>query len=84
MKTYRDLIADAKRAVPEVTVEDVQGRLARGEVVAAAIHLHRMDGDDEDANSEAVSDVSGLHDAVVIAFARRERKEGAAERACRR
>ena len=33
MKTYRDLVADAKRAVPEVTVEDVQGRLAQGEAV---------------------------------------------------
>ena len=33
MKTYRDLVADAKRAVPEVTVEDVEGRLARGEAV---------------------------------------------------
>ena len=31
MKTYRDLVAEAKRAVPEVTVEDVQARLARGE-----------------------------------------------------
>ena len=36
MKTYRDLVADAKRAVPEVTVEDVQGRLARGEAVASS------------------------------------------------
>ena len=33
MKTYRDLVAEAKRAVPEVTVEDVQRRLARGEAV---------------------------------------------------
>ena len=33
MKTYRDLVADAKRAVPEVTVEDVHGRLAQGEAV---------------------------------------------------
>src|SRR5262249_50713449 len=28
-------------------------RLARGEVAAAAIHLHRLAGDDEDANAEA-------------------------------
>jgi putative molybdopterin biosynthesis protein len=47
-------------------------RLARDEVALAAIHLHRLDGDDEDANGEAVAAASGLHDAVVIAFARRE------------
>src|SRR5262245_1822787 len=47
-------------------------RLARGEVTAAAIHLHRLDGDDEDANVEAVAQLPGLHDAVVIALARRE------------
>jgi excisionase family DNA binding protein len=47
-------------------------RLARGEVMAAAIHLHRLEGDDEAANVEAVAQMSGLHDAVVIAFARRE------------
>ena len=47
-------------------------RLARGEVMAAAIHLHRLDGDDETANVDAVAHAPGLHDAVVIAFARRE------------
>ena len=47
-------------------------RLARGEVAAAAIHLHRLDGDDERANLDAVASAPGLHDAVVIAFARRE------------
>jgi putative molybdopterin biosynthesis protein len=47
-------------------------RLARGEVAAAAIHLHRLDGDDEHANSEALASTSGLHDGVLIAFARRE------------
>src|SRR5438552_4540534 len=47
-------------------------RLARDEVTAAAIHLHRLDGDDEEANTQAVAGASGLHDAVVIAFARRE------------
>ena len=47
-------------------------RLARGEVMAAAIHLHRLDGDDAGANVEAVAAAPGLHDAVVIAFARRE------------
>jgi excisionase family DNA binding protein len=47
-------------------------RLARTEVVAAAIHLHRTEGDDEIANIEAVAGAPGLHDAAVIAFARRE------------
>jgi putative molybdopterin biosynthesis protein len=47
-------------------------RLARGEVTAAAIHLHRLDGDDEIANIDAVAHASGLHDAVLIGFARRE------------
>src|SRR5215467_2530596 len=42
-------------------------RLARGEVVAAAIHLHRLDGDDDEANNDAVASAAGLHDAVVIA-----------------
>jgi excisionase family DNA binding protein len=48
------------------------GRLTRREVIAAAIHLHRLDGDDETANAAAVAAAPGLHDAVVIAFARRE------------
>jgi excisionase family DNA binding protein len=47
-------------------------RLARGEVMAAAIHLHQLAGDDEAANVEAVAHLAGLHDAVVIAFVRRE------------
>src|SRR5712691_10186043 len=50
-------------------------RLARSEVTAAAIHLHRLQdqgNDDEEANTQAVAHASGLHDAVVIAFARRE------------
>jgi putative molybdopterin biosynthesis protein len=47
-------------------------RLRQHEVIAAAIHLHRLDGDDESANLDAVADAPGLHDAVVIAFARRE------------
>src|SRR5882672_616146 len=47
-------------------------RLTRGEVMAAALHLHRLDGDDDEANTLAVTHASGLHDAVVIAFARRE------------
>ena len=47
-------------------------RLARGEVTAAAIHVHRLDGDDEAANLDAVAEAPGLHDGVVIAYARRE------------
>jgi excisionase family DNA binding protein len=47
-------------------------RLSRSEVMAAAIHLHRLDGEDERANVDAVAAAPGLHDAVVIAFARRE------------
>lgn len=47
-------------------------RLVRGEVSAAAIHLHRLDGDDDTANVEVVATAPGLHDAVLIAFARRE------------
>jgi excisionase family DNA binding protein len=47
-------------------------RLARDELMMAAIHLHQLDGDDERANPDAVADAAGLHDAVVIAFARRE------------
>ena len=47
-------------------------RLVRGEITAAAIHVHRLDGDDEAANLDAVADAPGLHDVVVIAYARRE------------
>lgn len=47
-------------------------RLVRGEVMAAAIHLHRNEGDDAFANTEIVAQTPGLHDAVVIAFVRRE------------
>src|SRR5215467_9947392 len=47
-------------------------RLARGEVMVAAIHLHRLDGGDEAANLQAVAAAPGLLDAVVISFARRE------------
>ncbi len=47
-------------------------RLTRGEVAAAAIHLHRLDGADEEANVEAVASAAGLYDGVLIGFARRE------------
>ena len=47
-------------------------RLARGEVAVSAIHLHRIEGDDDAANTDAVAHAPGLHDAVVVAFVRRE------------
>ena len=47
-------------------------RFIKGEVMIAAIHLHRLEGEDEEANLAAVADAPGLYDAVVIAFARRE------------
>ncbi|MPZ39176.1 MAG: helix-turn-helix domain-containing protein [Rhizobiales bacterium] len=58
-------------SLPEGSEAGLQ-RLAYGEVAAAAIHLHRLDGDDDAANIEAVAHAPGLHDAVLIAFARRE------------
>lgn len=57
--------------LPEGSEEGLR-RLIRGEVMIAAIHLHRIDGDDASANLDAVADASGLHDAVVLGFARRE------------
>jgi len=57
--------------LPEGSEEGLR-RLTQGEVIAAAIHLHTLDGDDEQANLAAVGAAAGLHDAVVIAFARRE------------
>ncbi|MGN6461979.1 MAG: substrate-binding domain-containing protein [Pseudolabrys sp.] len=49
-------------------------RLGRGEVMMAAVHLHRLSAehDDEQANPDAVAAAPGLHDAVVISFVRRE------------
>ncbi len=57
--------------LPEGSEEGLR-RLTRAEVMVAAIHLHRLDGDDETANLDAVSDAPGLHDAVVLGFIRRE------------
>jgi excisionase family DNA binding protein len=49
-------------------------RLAHGEVMAAGIHLHQIEGDDDsaNANADAVANAPGLYDVVLIAFARRE------------
>ena len=46
--------------------------MTRGEVMIAAIHLHGLESDDAQANVSAVADAPGLHDAVLISFARRE------------
>lgn len=58
-------------ALPEGSEAGLR-RLARREVMVAAIHLHSLDGDDRHANREAVASDAGLHDAVVIGFCRRE------------
>jgi excisionase family DNA binding protein len=58
-------------SLPEGSQEGLR-RLARSEVMIAAIHLHALNGDDEQVNIATVADAPGLHDAVVIAFARRE------------
>lgn len=58
-------------SLPEGSEEGLR-RLTQREVMIAAIHLHRLDGDDETANLDAVADAAGLHDAVVLGFARRE------------
>ncbi|MDX2203146.1 MAG: helix-turn-helix transcriptional regulator [Hyphomicrobiaceae bacterium] len=47
-------------------------RFLRGEVVAAAIHLHDLADPERDANRARVSGEPGLYDAVLIGFARRE------------
>jgi excisionase family DNA binding protein len=47
-------------------------RFIKGELVAAALHLHALEGEEIDANVEAVRSKANFHDAVLIAFARRE------------
>jgi putative molybdopterin biosynthesis protein len=58
-------------SLPEGSEEGLR-RLTQSEVMVAAIHLHRLDGDDETANLDVVADAAGLHDAVVLSFTRRE------------
>jgi excisionase family DNA binding protein len=58
-------------SLPEGSEAGVR-RLVHGEVIMAAIHLHRLDGDGDAANIDAIAHAPGLHDAVLIAFARRE------------
>src|SRR5512146_1633813 len=47
-------------------------RFVAGETVAAAIHLHAIDDPEADANVASLKSRSDLHDAVMIAFCRRE------------
>lgn len=50
-------------------------RLQRDEVMAAAVHFHSLDASDNlasDASVEALRAAPDLHDAVLVAFARRE------------
>lgn len=47
-------------------------RFIRGELVAAAIHLHGLDHENLDANVEAMQSEPNLYDAVLIGFVRRE------------
>jgi putative molybdopterin biosynthesis protein len=47
-------------------------RFMRGELVAAAIHLHALASETADANVAAMRSERGLYDAVLLAFARRE------------
>ena len=59
-------------SLSEGTARGVE-RLQRGEVMVAAIHFHSEEvSDSEDANIAAVLATPGLHDAVLVAFARRE------------
>jgi excisionase family DNA binding protein len=47
-------------------------RLTRGEVMAAAIHLHAIGEEADQVNVATVAQSPDLYDAVVLAFARRE------------
>jgi len=47
-------------------------RFVRGELVAAAIHLHALDDANLDANVEMMKREPNLHDSVLVGFARRE------------
>jgi putative molybdopterin biosynthesis protein len=46
--------------------------LKRGEVIATAVHFHNDVASADDANIAAVRAIVGLHDAVLVAVARRE------------
>src|SRR5262245_41748491 len=57
--------------LPEGSESGVR-RFTRGELVAAAIHLHALDDDSIDANVEMMKREPNLHDAVLVGFVRRE------------
>ncbi len=61
----------ALATLPEGSERGLERFLA-GEVVAAAVHLHALDHGETDANVEAVRRSAKTHDAVLIAFVRRE------------
>ncbi len=59
-------------SLTEGTARGVE-RLQRGEVIAAAIHFHSEEvSDSDESNIATVRAMPGLHDAVLVAFARRE------------
>lgn len=47
-------------------------RFIQGELVAAAIHLHALEGDDVDANVETMRSRANFYDSVLLGFLRRE------------
>jgi putative molybdopterin biosynthesis protein len=58
-------------SLAEGTARGVE-RLLRGEIIAAAVHFHDDAAGDADANIAAARAAAGLHDAVLVAFVRRE------------
>jgi excisionase family DNA binding protein len=47
-------------------------RFTQGELIAAALHLHALEGENVDSNVDLMRDKANLLDSVLIAFARRE------------
>jgi excisionase family DNA binding protein len=47
-------------------------RFIQGELVAAAIHLHALEGEDVDANVETMGSRANFYDSVLVGFLRRE------------
>lgn len=47
-------------------------RFANGEAIAAGVHLHALEDPDADANVSIIKARGDMHDAVLIAFCRRE------------
>lgn len=63
----------ALASLPEGSERGLE-RFIAGEVAAAAIHLHSLEGDDDgaDANVAAIKNSAARHESVLIAFVRRE------------